>query len=397
MATVQITVPHNADVGDMLTFSVGGRELEIPIPEGTKPGDVLEIQVGNDEIDEEKSTGSTDHNNYCGSNSNGNDEEFSILLDDDVGVILNIQSSCKKSTVTEEEEKEEGGISSDASEKKTPASESDGTYAMAWPAGIHLSKFISSPSFDKWSTKKKNVVEIGSGSGLVGIAFAANASMKVFKRKSDAKKIQLILTDMPTALPLIEHNINNNSGKISSIVQENIKVKPLVWGETKSLDDVISSFDSKKKIDLVLASDILYNTSKEIYQSLCKTISALLITKRCGDSSEEGEIILALRWRKPEEERYFFLEMQKTYQVDFELVLDGIKEGYDCNLDWKEFGNPLSEKSNMYFTNTFVNVEGESKALKDISETDMENMSDDEHDSFEARFIQIYCGRLRSA
>mmetsp|Transcript_5541 Transcript_5541/g.6221 ORF Transcript_5541/g.6221 Transcript_5541/m.6221 type:complete len:386 (+) Transcript_5541:237-1394(+) len=297
----------------------------------------------------------------------------------------------------EEEEKEEGGISSDASEKKTPASESDGTYAMAWPAGIHLSKFISSPSFDKWSTKKKNVVEIGSGSGLVGIAFAANASMKVFKRKSDAKKIQLILTDMPTALPLIEHNINNNSGKISSIVQENIKVKPLVWGETKSLDDVISSFDSKKKIDLVLASDILYNTSKEIYQSLCKTISALLITKRCGDSSEEGEIILALRWRKPEEERYFFLEMQKTYQVDFELVLDGIKEGYDCNLDWKEFGNPLSEKSNMYFTNTFVNVEGESKALKDISETDMENMSDDEHDSFEARFIQIYCGRLRSA
>mmetsp|Transcript_5551 Transcript_5551/g.6234 ORF Transcript_5551/g.6234 Transcript_5551/m.6234 type:complete len:182 (-) Transcript_5551:137-682(-) len=109
MATVQITVPHNADVGDMLTFSVGGRELEIPIPEGTKPGDVLEIQVGNDEIDEEKSTGSTDHNNYCGSNSNGNDEEFSILLDDDVGVILNIQSSCKKSTVTEEEEKEEGG------------------------------------------------------------------------------------------------------------------------------------------------------------------------------------------------------------------------------------------------------------------------------------------------
>jgi ribosomal protein S18 acetylase RimI-like enzyme len=53
MTFIQLQVPQNAKVGDSLTFTIGGEEIEFPLPEGSKPGDVLQIQVGGDDDDDD--------------------------------------------------------------------------------------------------------------------------------------------------------------------------------------------------------------------------------------------------------------------------------------------------------------------------------------------------------
>ena len=96
--------------------------------------------------------------------------------------------------------------------------------------------------------------------------------------------------------------------------------------------------------------------------------------------------MLSVRWRKPEEERAFFQQMES---MGYESKV--LKDSEDmCNLGWKDFGNPNCHESNDYFTTKYVQVDGESKALKDVSENDMDNMSDSEYREFETKFIQIY-------
>ena len=89
--------------------------------------------------------------------------------------------------------------------------------------------------------------------------------------------------------------------------------------------------------------------------------------------------------------------MMESLGYEFQLIEDDDSENpYRCNLDWKDFGNPMSAKSNSFFTNSYVKVDGESKSLKDVSEDDMDVMSDSEFNAFEQRFIQIYTGQKKA-
>jgi predicted nicotinamide N-methyase len=464
MTFIQLQVPPNAEVGDALSFTIGGKTLEIPVPEGSGPGDVLQIQVEGDDddnpncekedkiIEEKEEEGKVEDKDKdkdrdeqdkktlkVGKSNDNEGEDFKVPLHESLGITLEMQcslpaadSSNPSSEKTEEknevqeQEKEEGSNKTSNGDNDTDPSPtvSDGTYAMAWPAGLHLSKCISSPTFHKWTKTKKHIVEIGSGLGVVGLAFLTTASFVLSHRKNEVKKINLVLTDLPSALPLIKHNISWNRSKLSSTcgsaLYENIKVEPLIWGDESS-----SSLCSLSgKVDMILASDILYNTSVETYQALCQTISSLVqrtrsrnsdkiastsstsaskkdgVSKSRSSSSSKCEILLSVRWRKPEEERKFFQLMESTLGYEFTLVLDEIsdqKEEYKCNLHWTDYGNPACEKSNEYFTNTYVQSDGETIALKDVTEDHMDDMNEEEYTSFEARYIQIYIGRSKNS
>jgi hypothetical protein len=43
----------------------------------------------------------------------------------------------------------------------------------------------------------------------------------------------------------------------------------------------------------------------------------------------------------------------------------------------------------------FVQIDNVSKPLKDVMEDDMDVMSDEEYETFEKRFIQLYMGQRR--
>ena len=367
LKTVQLQVPESAEEGDILAFLVEGKELEIPIPQGNKPGDILEIQIRVENPDED-GDGDGDL-----SGTKIDSEITKVELHESIGVTLRISSSVPG---VEEEE--------DDDDKETDTKDgSDGTSSMAWPAGLHLAKFISSPSFDEFISLK-TVVELGSGTGLCGIAFAASASNKLSKRKKDAKALNIILTDVPKSKNLLEYNIRENEEKLRSSF--NLCAKPLTWGEEKDASDLNLS-----DIDLILCSDLLYNVSMETFKALSSTIQSL-------DPKKNAKIIISVRWRKPEEERKFFYEMEKLGYV-FKLLNaddDDSNDPYLCKLGWKEFGDPKNNASNNFFSSSFTQVDGETKSLKDVSEDDMDVMSDKEFNAFEKRFIQIYVGTCRA-
>jgi len=315
---------------------------------------------------------------------------------------------------------------------EVPHDTADGTHAMAWPAGIYLAKYLSSSSLSLLPSSSplhnvircaRTVVELGSGSGLGGLAFAATAISSSFvsssvclssskrKRGDDAnkkkeEKLEVLLTDLPSAMNLLNYNIERNrdrlvsssSSSLSSQIDNDdvVRAMPLVWGNKEDTNRVLSTLGSNNGVHLILGSDLLYKATAETLQALSTTIRAI-------DATNKATILLAVRWRKPEEERTFFRDMEdKGYE--FRLVSPspsrkeegeeaGSSSRCSSTLGWREFGNPACNGSNRFFTESCVYVDGVQKALKDVSEADMDDMRDEEHDAFEQMFIQIYAGQ----
>jgi hypothetical protein len=71
-----------------------------------------------------------------------------------------------------------------------------------------------------------------------------------------------------------------------------------------------------------------------------------------------------------------------------------------CVLTWEDYGNPESDLSNSYFHGTTVCIERKRAVpnivpLANVTERDMELMTDDEYSKFEELQVQIYVGRYR--
>lgn len=331
MTSVSIQLPDNAEPGDTLTFSVNGQTLEIVVPVGSQSGDVLEIQVGGDgaaEMEEEE--------------------------DAEEGGPVSIQLSSGKEIV----------LYGELPNGETTGDEdnSDGTHAMAWPAGLAFVKYLNGTGSQKLIRERKSnsVLELGSGLGLAGLAFAHFLSFN-----SPETPAQVVLTDVPSALPLLQNNIDQNLHILSQQVQ--VTAVPLVW----HTDPVPSTASS---LNFLVGSDLLYNHA---------TIPALIATTR-RLLAASTRILLAVRWRKPELERSFFSQLDDL--VDWSMV-DGI-----CPLSWNEYGDPQCEASNLFFSQTMVGVEGVPMPLAEIDEAAMGRMEGAEFEAFERMHIQIYLG-----
>ncbi len=378
---LQVLIPQDAEVGDALTFIVEGKECEIPVPEGAVPGDVLQIQVeSNDDNGNNHDKGEQQRDRGSASEGAGEEEEeeqqqqlkyddddetFDVPLHESLGITLQMKCSSNvaaplqalastqdKCNSDKKEETGEDNEKKDGQNNCSPGkNQPDGTSAVVWPTALHLSKCFRNL---KWTTTKKSIVEIGSGLGVVGLSFMATASSLLSHRKSDVKKIKLVMTDLPSTIPLIEYNILSNSKHLSSCCSNSIRAQQLVWGEDFSLP----SFDA----DLILASDILYNI--QAYELLCQSISSIIYGPKSSSALDgvatvhdgndannktrpnKCHIILAVRWRKPEEERKFFQLMESMLHYEFNLILEEIEnEEYKCDLNWREYGNPGSEVS----------------------------------------------------
>ncbi|KAL2613830.1 hypothetical protein R1flu_025522 [Riccia fluitans] len=88
--------------------------------------------------------------------------------------------------------------------------------------------------------RRMNVLELGSGTGLVGIVAACLGA-------------HVILTDLPHVLPNVEYNIELNRGAIQA-AGGSVESRVLRWGveeDIKSLGDLAS-------FDIILASDVVY-------------------------------------------------------------------------------------------------------------------------------------------
>ncbi|XP_078089374.1 EEF1A lysine methyltransferase 3-like [Mustelus asterias] len=121
-----------------------------------------------------------------------------------------------------------------------------GVSAYIWDAGIALCRYLEKENI---SFTGKKVLELGSGTGIVGILATLLGG-------------NVTLTDQPKILHQMEYNIAIN---IPSACRHRLNVRPLTWGEDHT--------NFSKDYDFILGSDLVY--SSVYYSSLIRTLHYL--------------------------------------------------------------------------------------------------------------------------
>lgn len=369
--TISLVVPDGIEPGDSLCFNVGGQDIELPLPAGAKPGDALQIQVADSE-EEAKGEGCDDG----GGEEEGEGGEIgtssgqNVRIEEDGTCYVSLHPSTGKELTFQASDDEAGAA----------------ICSELWPAGLVMANIItdtaisqqllSSVGGQKSSKTKIRALEVGSGLGTVGLALATTLD-----------NAEVVLTDCPPAIKMLEANIESNKNLIGSNV--NVKAQALEWGKHEK--EPMGSFD------IICGSDLLYGDESS-YQPLVDTLRALM--------EREAVIILGVRWRKPEKEKKFF-ELAQQAGIHFTLLSDWLRDQSQSNkeisesfigmptLAWRHYSDIDDGNFMQHLSNTVVSTSGGRRKvnLAEMGEKDMEDMTDGEHAAFERTQIQIYVGQ----
>ncbi len=141
----------------------------------------------------------------------------------------------------------------------------------------------------------KRVLELGSGTGLLGISCALSGASSV------------VVTDLPYVLPLIEKNVN------SAVVQETVAVFEWDWNNPRPV------FDSELPFDVIVAADVVYDPEKlESCNSAIRAASDVC--------AEGGWIYVALSYRSQLESEFLSGIRQWALVEDLDSTADSEAE-----------------------------------------------------------------------
>lgn len=161
---------------------------------------------------------------------------------------------------------------------------------VCWDSAYVLCRYLEDQVCDTYF-ENKTVVELGSGTGLLGI-FVALCGAK-----------QVVLTDMEDQLPLIRENCQLNLP-----LSENVQAVELVWGE--NVDSFLGGFGATP-IDCIVCSDVVYNHYG--LRALFNTLVRLSEHPRHCD--DPPEVIMCYKKRYAAEEK-FFIWFRRAFEVE---------------------------------------------------------------------------------
>ncbi|KAK4424999.1 UPF0665 family protein C23 [Sesamum alatum] len=181
------------------------------------------------------------------------------------------------------------------------------TGSVMWDSGIILGKFLEhSVESGTIFLQGKNVIELGSGCGLVGPIEAgvglgfffieSSPVICVFQLHCCFIGAQVILTDLPDRLKLLKKNVETN---LYGDIRGSATVNELTWG-----DDLDTDFTDPSP-DFVLGSDVVYSEGAVL--DLMETLVGL-----CG---KQTTIILAGELRNDAILEYFLEAAMKEFIV----------------------------------------------------------------------------------
>lgn len=336
--TCRMVVPEGAETGDILTFTVPGtgQVLELPVPDGFGPGDVLEIQLRGpaDTLEGERED---EDEEGCDSEVQSQNEEIHDAL-------------CRQfkfgdSIVVEIADEECGSFSRRA--------DADGTGGYVWEAGQVFGRFLATHSD---AVRGKRVLELGAGSGMAGIVCSMSGAS------------QVMLTDKPDLLHILEANIGHNQGRCAAGCR--LGARALAWGA-----DFTEEGD--EEWDVVIGSDLLYSGSPETYSSLIRTI----------ESTRVAEVWLAVMWRDASKERAFFEKMSGSFEVSLE---------FGSGPGWQDWGRPDSLIGKQHL-GQLINVAGDLVPLGSMTDELESRFTREQYVEYERSMVQIYKFLRKSA
>ncbi|KAI8342570.1 putative methyltransferase-domain-containing protein [Chlamydoabsidia padenii] len=173
-----------------------------------------------------------------------------------------------------------------------------------WDCGLVMCDFIKK---HKDHIKCNHVIELGSGTGLVGI-FAALV----------LKPHTMVLTDLPDALDIMQQNLD-----MMITTSTDIQAKVLSWGPKASIgdDEDTTWAGDEHMVDLVLLTDVLYNQGS--HDLLLQTLDWLMVNPTC-------RVLLAYKERNPDERGFFIKVKERQWHCD--LVED--HQEYPFEMYW---------------------------------------------------------------
>ncbi|CAO3665364.1 unnamed protein product [Rhizopus microsporus] len=160
-----------------------------------------------------------------------------------------------------------------------------------WDCGLSMCQFLKE---HKNELNFKVLIELGSGTGLVGI-YAAEV----------LRPNKVYLTDLADALEIMQQNVDLMKTK------DIVSVRELPWGGVRQ--------EEYKDADLVLLTDVLYNQSS--HDVLLDTLDWLLDNKN-------SRALLSYKERSPEERVFFEKVKQRQWVIERIMPADSIFEFY---------------------------------------------------------------------
>ncbi|EXB37234.1 hypothetical protein L484_020293 [Morus notabilis] len=147
---------------------------------------------------------------------------------------------------------------------------------------------VLSAALDGPDRRRLKILELGSGTGLVGIAAAVMLGANV------------TVTDLPHVIPNLEFSAEANS-KALTANGGNVVASALRWGEEADVEVIGPEFD------LVLASDVVYHD--HLYEPLLRTLYSLL-------SGRETTSFVRAHLRRWKKDSAFFKKARKAFNVE---------------------------------------------------------------------------------
>ncbi|KAG6832659.1 hypothetical protein H0H87_000841 [Tephrocybe sp. NHM501043] len=117
-----------------------------------------------------------------------------------------------------------------------------------------------------FSPEPRDILELGGGIGIVALSLAALRSTR-FPSPAEGIKDRIITTDLDSAIPLIEHNIEANAAHL-----QNTQLGAAVLDWDDELPDFVKDFPNG--FDAIIMADVTYNTAS--FPSLVRTLSKLV-------------------------------------------------------------------------------------------------------------------------
>ena len=169
---------------------------------------------------------------------------------------------------------------------ESPSSDEEGTARWVWPGATATATWLCKRGED-WIAGK-NIVELGSGTGLLGLVASKLGASSV------------TLTDLPSELPLLETNAAKNVLKDASPLR--VTVEPLTWGDTNAIDKLLG-VNTNNPIDVVLCCDLLYQNSEDVQRALARTMRRLLMrddkeNKKASPKKTKKRALFAYQFRE---------------------------------------------------------------------------------------------------
>ncbi|KAI9015447.1 putative methyltransferase-domain-containing protein [Hyaloraphidium curvatum] len=179
-----------------------------------------------------------------------------------------------------------------------------GCGGKAWEAAIFMCDYLqhkcsSSPGE---MAGYRTVLELGSGTGFVGIVAASLGGTGA------AWEPQVTITDLDIFVPLVEHNVRLN---LDPAEADRVTAAPLHWGEP-----LPAAIRSRLPFDLILLSDCIYLESlfDILVDTLCDLTDPVAEEAANGRSSRSGtEIWIAYKKRRKADKR-FWAKLGKKFE-----------------------------------------------------------------------------------